>query len=204
MTLPHRTQAPASRRACPPVPARVSLWGALWGALFATVEITALALVAHVVAGGALPGTTHVLGLATVVFVVASAYAGRRVRLPVVVALVFAAQLALHVVADPGPMAGQHPMRGMPGMIGPTVPAPDMTAPMLLAHVVGALVTAIVLLLQERVLDVAIERLSPELSRPALPGRDVALARTLHDVVGRNALLALSPRRGPPAVVATP
>ncbi|MET3961111.1 hypothetical protein ABIE44_001045 [Marmoricola sp. OAE513] len=174
--------------------------------LLATLEITVAASAAHAVAGGHLPGAGFLFAFAGIVFGCCLVSIGRVVRPGVVVPFVLVAQVGLHAALGAGPH--QH---GAPH--GARVPAPGsegffgvlhLTPVMFWAHLVTALVTAILLLLQERVLAAVVARWHRALTPVVLPRlRRLALLDVVPALPG-DALFRLAPRRGPPyAVVAT-
>lgn len=159
--------------------------------LLATVEITVLASVAHVLAGGRLPAPGFLLAFALVVFAGALLTLGRVVRLAAVVPLVMLSQVGLHASLDGVPA---HPGMGH-GAEGSVL---TLTGPMLWAHLVTAVVTAIVLLGQERVvaLLVAVVRIGTDLA--PTPARRLRPRTAPLSGPARQVLLSTSPRRGPP------
>lgn len=162
--------------------------------LVATLEITAAASLAHVLAGGHLPGAGFLLAFAAVVFGCCLATIGRFLRIGVVVPFVLAAQVGLHTALEAAPATHHGALHAA---------APDglggLTPVMFWAHLSTAVVTAILLLLQERVVAavvgcwrlVDLVPLDLTVLRPARASeRRAALTRA--------ALLRVSPRRGPP------
>lgn len=157
--------------------------------LLATVEITAMASLAHVLAGGRLPTPGFLLAFAAVVFGSALLSVGRVLRVGAVVPFVLLCQVGLHASLD-----GVHAHAGAHAADASFL---ALSAPMVWAHLVTTVVTAIVLLLQERVLAAAVAALRVLGPVPALAGP--ARPLTLPVVrAGRQVLLATSPRRGPP------
>jgi len=161
--------------------------------LLATVEITALASVAHVLAGGRLPTPGFLLAFAGVVFGCALLTIGRLLRVAAVVPFVLFCQIGLHASLD-----SVHAHSGI--VEHAASPILSLSGPMLWAHLVTTVVTAIVLLLQERVLAAVVAALgvlgaTQVLNGPSRP-RTPLLVRA-----GRQVLLATSPRRGPPRVL---
>ncbi|MCZ4499668.1 MAG: hypothetical protein JWQ74_2221 [Marmoricola sp.] len=168
--------------------------------LVATLEITVAASTAHVLAGGHLPAVGFLFAFAATVFAVALATIGRYVQVAAVVPFVLAAQIGLHGALDAAPMAHHDGMTGM-GATGPF----GLTSQMFWAHLVTALVTAIVLLCQEQALAAATSWLRVWGVVPVAPGaagRQPALPTTAR--TGRRFLLRVSPRRGPPAYAVVP
>src|SRR5689334_16864455 len=72
--------------------------------LLATVEITGAASLAHVLAGGRLPGAGLLFAFALLVFGCCLATLGRRLHVGLVVPLVLVAQVGLHAALDAAPM----------------------------------------------------------------------------------------------------
>jgi hypothetical protein len=165
--------------------------------LVATLEITALTCGAHVLAGGELPSPGFLLALGAVVFACSLATFGRVVRAVTVVPVVLATQIGLHAA-----FATAEPMHAMPGMAGTGSSGLWHLEPtMFWAHLVTAVVTAIVLLTQERVLAAVVTwlaRITPVAASaaPLLRGTFVVARST------RRSLLRTSPRRGPPVLLA--
>lgn len=159
--------------------------------LLATVEVTALAAVAHVVAGGRLPTPGFLLAFAATVFGCAVLTLARYLRVATVVPFVLVAQVALHAALDGVHAHAGHDAGHDAGLV-------TLSVPMLGAHLVTAVVSAIVLLIQEQVLAavVAAVRL-PGPSAP-VPGAPLAVRASTHVRQARWVLLATSPRRGPP------
>lgn len=158
--------------------------------LVATLEITAAASTAHVLAGGHLPAVGFLLAFAVVVLLGTLATIGRFLRIGLVVPFVLAAQVGLHAALDTAPMAHH-------AMTAPTGAPLGLTAPMFWAHLVTALVTAIVLLLQERVLAAVTARFVVGGLVPVAVARQPA-ALLPAGRRPRRLLLRVSPRRGPP------
>jgi hypothetical protein len=166
--------------------------------LVVTLEIVALAAGAHVLAGGHLPAPVFLLALAAVVFAGAVLSIGRFVRVRTVVPFVLAAQVGLH--------AGLEATR--PTHSGMAMPAHDTgflgtTPTMFWAHLVTALIAAIILLLQERVLAAVVTWFGVHVAVAAIaPLRSGAPVLAVRTSRPRQALLRLSPRRGPPQALA--
>ncbi|MCX6397961.1 MAG: hypothetical protein NTV23_15845 [Propionibacteriales bacterium] len=171
--------------------------------LLATAEITAAASLAHVVAGGHPPGAGFLFAFASVVFCCCSATIGRLLHVGAVVPLVLAAQVGLHAALDTAPEAhhgAMHAMQAMPAV------APDgllgVTPMMFWAHLSTALVTAILLLLQERVVAAVVGCWRSIDPAPLdLTVRRTARAAARRVRLARVVLLGVSPRRGPPVLL---
>lgn len=164
----------------------------------ATLEITALASGAHVLAGGHLPTPGFLLAFAAVVFAAALLTLGRILRVGVVVPFVLLAQVGLHTAIE----AVQPTHAGMSmEMSGDGLWRTTPT--MLWAHLATTAVAAIVLLLQERVIAAVATwiRVFPAVvSLPLARGdRHQLEPRTTRP---RLPMLRVSPRRGPPQVLA--
>lgn len=161
--------------------------------LVATLEITASASLAHVLAGGHLPAAGFLFAFGAVVFALCLATIGRFLRLALVVPVVLAAQIGLHAVLDVAPAAHHAAMHQV-------ADAPlGLTPVMVWAHTITALVTAILLLLQERVVA-AVASLWWPVVVPVLPRLRALRHRAVPALVGA-VLYRLSPRRGPPAAL---
>jgi hypothetical protein len=158
----------------------------------AVAEVVGFTWLAHVAAGGATPGTGHLLAVAAAVGLVAVALRHRLVRLPVAVAGAVLAQVGLHLAfthATGMPMHGEHVLASLDGG-------------MLLAHAVAAVVTALALAWQEQVVVRLAGRLLPRLvaAPPARPARVAATAVRPRPAASLRHVAA-APRRGPPVVV---
>lgn len=169
--------------------------------LLATLEITTAAALAHVLAGGHLPAAGFLFAFAGIVFACCLATIGRFLRIAVVVPFVLAAQIGLHSALDAAPAAhhGSVHAAAPEGVLG-------LTPAMFWAHLTTALVTAILLLLQERVVGAFVAYCRPVLTVPLdLGPRRRVRVGTPRFSLARAELLRVSPRRGPPRLVtATP
>lgn len=163
--------------------------------LLACLEIVGFAAGAHVVAGGHLPGPVFLLALAAVVGGAAHLSISRRSSPVVVVPFVLAAQVGLHATLE----ASSHVHTGMV-MHQPEHGFLGLTPTMLWAHVVTTLLTAIVLLCQERLVSAVTTYLRP-LVAVVVPAGQQRPPYAAPSVGVRRILLATSPRRGPPALV---
>lgn len=153
-----------------------------------------LALGAHLLAGGPLPGAGRLLFAAAAVAVTWWPLAMREVSLGRLVAGVGAVQVGVHVaLLDPASPAGTHEH------------GTSSSSSMLAAHVVAALVVACWLRRGETAVWNALRRILPRLraavpvpvaSRPR-PVRAVAPHAVQQSLLARSA----SPRRGPPVLV---
>lgn len=159
----------------------------------ATAQVVALGAVAHASAGGALPSADALATLAVVTGAVSWALHERRLRLGPAALLVAAAQLALHLVAPAAPTAGAAHGNHLHAVAGAT------DTQMLLAHVVSAAATVLVLAWQEHVLVTLSRALSPRAH--VVAAHAAPLRPALDHVLRRLPVLALdvAPRRGPPA-----
>lgn len=153
----------------------------------AVLEIAGFGSVAHVAADGATPGAVHLMAVAAVATLAAFALRHRLVGLPVAVAGVVGAQVAIHAMLTAGAGHAAHAGSGL-----------DST--MLLAHGASAVVTALALTWQEQVLvglarslstDVLGVVMSPAFADPT--GSDVPPRELIGMILG-----TASPRRGPP------
>ena len=158
--------------------------------LLAAVEITALSSAAHVLVGGRLPTPGFLLAFAGLVFGCAVLTLARYLRVTSVVLFVLVAQVVLHASLD-----GAHAHAGHDsGLV-------TLSAPMLWAHLATAVVSAIVLLLQEQVLAAVVAGLRLPGQTVRVPSAPVAARTRVLVVPRRQVLLATSPRRGPPRVL---
>ena len=166
--------------------------------LLATLEITAAASLAHVLAGGHLPGAGFLFAFAAVVFGCCLATIGRFLRLGLVVPVVLIAQIGLHAALDTAPAVhhgAHHQVVAPDGLLGSV----GLTPVMFWAHLITALITAILLLGQERVVAaVAGIWRSAGLAPLDLPTPRRLRATASQVPLPRAVLLRLSPRRGPP------
>lgn len=166
-----------------------------WRSLLATLEITAAAALAHVLAGGALPGAGFLFALGAVVFGCSVVTIGRFLRIEVVVPFVLAAQIGLHSALDTAPAAHHSSMHAA----APEGPF-GLTPVMFWAHLITALVSAIVLLLQERVIAAVVSYWRAVPHGVPSPPRLARLRSTSRlAVVVAAELLRTAPRRGPPS-----
>ncbi|HEX4191297.1 MAG TPA: hypothetical protein VHZ06_09920 [Marmoricola sp.] len=175
--------------------------------LVATLEITGLATGAHLLAGGAMPAPGFLLALGLVVLACSLAAIGRLVRLRYVVPFVLVAQVGLHAAFEAtapmggmGTMGGSQPasMAGFPAWL-------HLTPMMFWAHLVTAVLSAIILVTQERAVAAVtgwLRRLSVDANIAPLLARADAPAAEARGK--RRVLLSTSPRRGPPALLRAP
>lgn len=177
--------------------------GAVAGAALSTAEVLTFLVAAHTWAGGRLPAPAWVA--LTGVLLLGGALLVQRHRVPLVVAVpvLVAAQLLLHgwlvalagdAAAHPAAHAGGHAHATGAGATDVSVVA-DLGWPMVLAHVAGGVVTALVWELRRRAVDVVVAWLLaglvpvPALRRVLTPGRPAPRPRRPVVVV---------PLRGPP------
>lgn len=169
----------------------------------ATVEIVGFSAYAHAHADGRLPTPDELLWVAAGVFAATALLLTGRARMPVVLGACAALQVGLHVTyasLAPASAPSMHSMHGMPGMHATATGAAMGAMPtgqMVLAHVVSAVVTALVLIVQEQ----AVRRLAavralrgyvlPARTRPCASTGVATPATTLE-------LIRVSPTRGPP------
>ena len=149
-----------------------------------TVEVMLVLVAAHTWAGGRLPSAGLVALVAGLVFAAGLVVMRGRAPLRAAVPALVAAQLLLHcwltVVA-----AGEHVHGGQLGL----------TWSMLLAHVVGGVVTAVVWELRRRAVDVLVSWSAPGL----LPVPPLRRAASRHaPVLPLRRPLVVVPLRGPP------
>jgi len=159
-------------------------------AVLATVEIMVAVVAAHTWAGGGPPSVAWTAGAAALVLGAGVVVLRGRVSLPVAVPALVAAQLLLHcwmtVLA-----AGPHDHHGGAPL--------GLDRPMLVAHVVGGLVTALVWAVRRRAVDVLVAWSDPGLlPAPMLP-RALSLVAP---VLPLRRPTDVVPLRGPPVAVA--
>lgn len=164
--------------------------GASLRAALATLEIMTVLVVAHTWAGGELPSAGWIAITAVLVFAAGTVALRRRAPLWALVPALTLTQLFLHswlVVLAPAPHAGHG--HG---------PHPDFTWQMVLAHVGGALATAVIWELRRRAVEVVLTWATAGL----LPVP--ALRRTVAHVAPQLPLrrpLVVVPLRGPPVAL---
>ena len=164
---------------------------AMLRAAAATVEIVGFSACAHAAADGAVPTTEELVWVSLGVFAATALLFTGRLRMRTVFALCTALQVGLHLAYA---TAGPSPMPGMA-----TMPAMHATPSgrMVVAHVVSAVVTALVLLVQDR----AVRRLGAiaVLGAPVLPpARRPSRLLCVLRVNAGIALVRIAPTRGPP------
>lgn len=170
--------------------------------LLATVEITGAAMLAHVLAGGRLPGAGFLFAFVAVVFGCCLLAIGRLVRALVVVPLVLAAQVGLHAALEAGAAHGTAHGADHTASGPATSTFLDLTPVMFWAHVVTALVTAILLLLHERLVATAVAWwVQVDLTPCALPLLE-PIPAVVPAPAAKVGLLRVFRRRGPPVVLA--
>lgn len=158
-------------------------------------------LVAHTVAGGALPSAWWLVLTAAGVYAGSLAVLSGRVRMRTAVPALVAAQLLLHgwLVALAGPGAhghGDHLGAGEPGILA----AFGAEWAMLLAHLAGAAATAWVWALRRRAVDLVVAWAG--LVRPdPPPGREACRTPAPRGLCSRLAAIGTG-ARGPPALAA--
>lgn len=166
-------------------------------ALLATAEIMLGTVAAHTAAGGALPSPLWIAIAAVLVLGGGLVVLRGKAPLWLAVPALGGTQLLLHcwlVALTPGHDPVAHTMAA-PHSAG-MAPHLELTAPMLLAHLVAALLTAAVWGARRRVVEVLLAW-STVAPRP-VPLRPIAPAPAggLRPLPG---LLSVAPRRGPPA-----
>ena len=161
--------------------------GVLLRSALATLEIMTALVAAHTWAGGAVPSGAWIAAAAALVLAGGTLVLRGRVSLRVAVPALVAAQLLLHswmVVLAPAPAAGHDHASHL-----------ELTWPMVLAHVAGGLVTALVWELRRRAVEVVLSWSDPGLLPvPAL--RRVLTRRAPVPPLRRP--LVVVPLRGPP------
>ncbi len=159
--------------------------GAGWRAVLATAEIMAAVVAAHTLAGGALPSVPWLIGLAAILYGGSRLVVTGRAPLPWMLAGVVSAQYGLHAALALLAPAG-HGTHG----------AFELTWQMALAHLAGALVTALVWRSRRHLSHRLVAWPAPRAGVPA--PRRTAPVGVAH-VVRRLTWLSAPPRRGPPA-----
>ena len=156
-------------------------------AALATLEIMTVLVAAHTWAGGELPATGWMLVAAGLVFAAGTVVLRGRVPLWAMVPALAVAQLLLHcwmvVLAPASPGADAH---------GPHL---ELTWQMVLAHVVGALATALVWELRRRAVEVVLNW--TEVGLVPVPTLRRTVARRAPMLPLRRPLVVV-PLRGPP------
>jgi hypothetical protein len=165
--------------------------GVLLRSALATLEIMTVVVAAHTWAGGALPSTGWMVGAAALVFGAGTFVLRGRAPLRVVVPALVVAQLLLHCWMV---------------VLAPTVPEShahathlDLSWQMVLAHLVGGLVTAVVWELRRRAVEVVLSWSNPGLL--PLPMLRRVLTRQAPVPPLRRPLVVV-PLRGPPVGLA--
>lgn len=162
----------------------------------AAVESTTALVVGHTLAGGMLPSLPWILLMGAAVFLAGLPVLNGRLRLRWAVPALVVLQLVLHAwltVLAPMPemaVSGMAQAHGssLGGLLDPHL---------LLVHVAGALLTALLWELRAQVVDVIVTWARPDL--PPLPGVLSAPARTPFLLWSVTDLVTLTaPRRGPP------
>jgi hypothetical protein len=165
----------------------------------ATLEICAALVVAHLLAGGALPSPVWLAVTALLVFGAGLLVLRGRLRLGVAVPVLVAAQLLLHawltaLATDPVVASGGHAH-------GTAHPAETALDPLMLGlHVVGGLLTALSWHLRARAVDVVVTWLRAVLAPVSRPPRVPASVVVLVAPRWRE-VVAAAPRRGPPSAL---
>ena len=161
-------------------------WATLRAAL-ATLEIMTVLVAAHTWAGGELPTVGWLAATAGLVFVASNVVLRRRVPLWATVPALTVTQLLLHswlVVLAPAPHSGH--VHGS---------ALELTWQMVLAHVAGALATALVWELRRRAVEVVLTWAEAGLV-PVPTLRPTVVRRA--PLLPLRRLLVVVPLRGPP------
>jgi hypothetical protein len=166
-------------------------------ALLATVEIMLGTVAAHTAAGGALPSPVWVAAAAALVLGGGLVVLRGRAPMWLVVPALAGAQLLLHcwLALTPG-----HDMAAHAGghTAGSSAAHLELTAPMLLAHLGAALLTAAVWRVRRRAVQVLLAW--SDLARLLVPTRRAVGTPSPAGAVLLRALLSVAPRRGPPAL----
>lgn len=164
--------------------------GAALRSAVATVEIMVALVGAHTWAGGRLPSAGWIALVAALVYAGGLVVLRGRVPLRVAVPALVGAQLLLHswlVVAG----AGAHLEHGHDVALG-------LTAPMLLAHLAGGVVTALVWELRRRAVEVLLGWADTGIVPPPRPRQVLS---QVAPVLPLRRPLVVVPLRGPPVAV---
>lgn len=168
-------------------------------ALVSSVEIVGLAGLGHAAAGGGVPDPGYLLMLAGVMFGASLLTLGGVLRLRTVLPVAAAAQLGLHLAFAHAGHAGTAHAGMSQAAMSQSGTAHAGTA-MLAVHLLTAVVTALLLVLQARAAARVLAWLDRLLDRPrwapGAPPPRLAAARPRQ--LSRRLLLATAPRRGPP------
>lgn len=163
--------------------------GAGWRALLSTVEIMVAVVAAHTIAGGALPSVPWLVGLVAILYGGSLGVVTGRASLPWMLAGVTGAQFGLHAaLVALAPTAGDAAHAAHAGG--------GLTWQMALAHVAGALVTALVWRTRRRLIHRLFFWPVPR-GGVAAPRRTAPVA--VAGLPAAQAWLTSQPRRGPPA-----
>jgi len=168
--------------------------GQVLSAALTALEVTAILVVGHALAGGELPSLPWVLAMAAVVFGSGLLVLRRGLAARYAVPASVAAQVLLHAWLTwltPTEALGH----------GSHVHA-TFEPRMLAVHVAGALVAALAWHLRGRALDVAVAWIT--LPRPVAPSRAHAGAGRRPRALAGRALASVAPRRGPPVARCAP
>jgi hypothetical protein len=170
-------------------------------ALLATVEIMLGTVAAHTAAGGALPSPVWVAAAAALVLGGGLVVLRGRAPMWLVVPALAGAQLLLHcwLALTPGhDMAAHAGLHAGGHTAGSGAAHLELTAPMLLAHLGAALLTAAVWRVRRRAVQVLLAW--SDLVRLLVPTRRAVGTPSPAGAVLLRALLSVAPRRGPPAL----
>jgi len=178
--------------------------GSLLRAVLATLEIMTGTLLAHAWAGGALPSPAWIALMG--VLVAGGTLLVHRGRVPLAVAVPTLAvvQLLLHCW-----LVALVPTASMPGMSmsgmshgagGHGLGELGLSAPMLLAHLVSAALTALVWSVRRRAVEVLLTW--ARAPRVPVPSFQPVVGLLVPSYVVVEGLLCIAPRRGPPALPA--
>lgn len=179
--------------------------GVLLRAVASTVEVTAALAAGHLLAGGMLPSVPWLLVMAAAVLGTGVLVLRGRVRPLVAVPLLVVAQLLLHawLTALTMPTDAMGHLDDHVAGAGASHAHALLDPTMLVVHVAGGLLTAVLWELRARAAEVVVTWTRPPL--PPLPARRTTPAPvpTPLALVTRH-VVAAAPRRGPPVLVAAP
>lgn len=179
---------------------------ALRGTASSAVAVT-VAATAHTLAGGGAPAWWLLLAVTLLASPIAVVLVGRRPSLRGTVAAAMVSQAALHAafaaVGTGGASVTTTPHHALPALSPVSVSHLHLDAPMIVAHVLAAAATVLLLQYGERALRRIARGIRRLLTR-ALPTLDIPVARAARSTpagaLPRPVFLSALSRRGPPAL----
>ncbi len=172
-------------------------------AALASAEVTTTLVVAHAAAGGSLPSVGWVAAMAAAVFGAGLLVLRGTVRPLVALPFLLGAQIGLHLwlTTLTSTAHGGHAHAAMTAAGSEAAPDLHLGWPMLLAHLLGAAVTALSWHVRRRAVRAALVAWIAPAAVPVTPVAPLpASARTVRPAA--RPLLSLAPRRGPPVALA--